>query len=78
MEARWWFWWTNSTRSGVIDFECVDFGEWRAFGGATALPSVQTDPSDSVDQSMLQLQKPSGPEVWAGVTIAEELLLAVI
>ena len=54
----------------MIDFNDASALGVEAFGGATALPSVQTDP-DSVDQSMLQLQKPSGAEVWAGVTLAE-------
>ena len=61
----------SSTPNLVIDFNDASALGVEAFGGATALPSVQTDP-DSVDQSMLQLQKPSGAEVWAGVTLAEE------
>ena len=42
----------------VIDFDDAAYLGAETFGGATALPSVQTDP-DGVDQSMLQIQKPA-------------------
>ena len=55
----------------VIDFDDAAYLGAETFGGATALPSVQTDP-DGVEQSMLQIQKPAGADLMAGVTIAQE------